>query len=163
MSFRMVHCGVVPSHSSPIAIRYLVMATSTVSNVRIAGIASAVPSCICDNAAAAVRFGTEETTKICDAIGVHSRRVAPPELCSSDLCFAAADRLLDELGWERETIAGLIFVSQTPDYRLPATSCVLHARLQLSPACAAFDISMGCSWIRLRTLGRKPNRCILGW
>jgi 3-oxoacyl-[acyl-carrier-protein] synthase-3 len=66
-------------------------------------------------------------------------------MCASDLCFAAADRLLDDLGWARDSIDALMFVSQTPDYRLPATSCGLQDRLGLSRRCAAFDVGLGCS------------------
>src|SRR5690606_39547627 len=73
------------------------------------------------------------------------RRPVGGELCSSDFCLAAAERLIDELGWARDTIESLVFVSQTPDYLLPATSCALHARLGLSKSCAAWDINLGCS------------------
>src|SRR5690606_8128718 len=73
------------------------------------------------------------------------RRPVGGELCSSDFCLAAAERLIDELGWQRDTIDSLVFVSQTPDYLLPATSCSLHARLRLSKSCAAWDINLGCS------------------
>ena len=54
-------------------------------------------------------------------------------------------RLLEELGWARDSIDGLIFVSQSPDYELPATACTLQARLGLPDRCAAFDVNLGCS------------------
>jgi 3-oxoacyl-[acyl-carrier-protein] synthase-3 len=66
-------------------------------------------------------------------------------MCTSDICFAAADRLLNDLAWPRESVDALIFVSQTPDYVLPATSCCLQERLRLSKRCAAFDVGLGCS------------------
>jgi 3-oxoacyl-[acyl-carrier-protein] synthase-3 len=52
---------------------------------------------------------------------------------------------MEELGWEPDSVDALIFVSQTPDYLLPATSCTLHRRLGLSKHCMAFDIILGCS------------------
>ena len=121
------------------------MATATVSGVRIAGIASAVPELSCENTTAANQFGEAETKKLCASIGVQRRRVAPSDVCASDLCLDAAKRLMSQVGWQPDTIDGLIFVSQTPDYRLPATSCVLHARLGLASNCAAFDVGLGCS------------------
>jgi len=61
------------------------------------------------------------------------------------LCFAAAERLLDQLHWERESIDHIVFVTQYPDYLLPANSCLLHGRLGLSKSCACLDINLGCS------------------
>jgi len=71
--------------------------------------------------------------------------VAQPEVCSSDLCEDAARRMLDALGWEPASVEAVVFVSQTPDYPLPATACLLQNRLGLSKSCAAFDVNQGCS------------------
>jgi 3-oxoacyl-[acyl-carrier-protein] synthase-3 len=49
------------------------------------------------------------------------------------------------VAWPRSTIDGLVMVTQTPDYFMPSSSCVLHKRLGLSEACAAFDLGLGCS------------------
>jgi 3-oxoacyl-[acyl-carrier-protein] synthase-3 len=49
------------------------------------------------------------------------------------------------LGWPADTIDAVLFVSQTPDYRLPATACAIHGRLGLKNGCLAFDINLGCS------------------
>ena len=69
-------------------------------------------------------------------------------ICTSDMCFAASVKLLEEIGWKPEEIDCLIFVSQTPDYILPATACILQERLNLSTDCYALDISLGCSgWV----------------
>jgi 3-oxoacyl-[acyl-carrier-protein] synthase-3 len=70
---------------------------------------------------------------------------ADESICSSDLCLAAANRVLNSLGWERESIGALIMVTQSPDYFLPSTSCVLHKELGLTDECAAFDVGLGCS------------------
>jgi 3-oxoacyl-[acyl-carrier-protein] synthase-3 len=93
----------------------------------------------------AKRFGPQEAEKIAQATGVRARRVGRPGLCCSDLCFAACESLLKELGWERGSVDALLFVSHSFDYPLPATSCLLQARLGLPQSCAAFDVALGCS------------------
>ncbi|CAK8723196.1 MAG: 3-oxoacyl-[acyl-carrier-protein] synthase-3 [Candidatus Electronema aureum] len=121
------------------------MSVSKISGVKISGIASAVPEQIRTIFDDMKVFGEDEVYKISANIGVKSRYIAPPHLCTSDLCFFAAERLLHEASWKKDSVDALIFVSQTPDYRLPATSCILQKRLGLSNECASFDISMGCS------------------
>jgi 3-oxoacyl-[acyl-carrier-protein] synthase-3 len=86
-----------------------------------------------------------EVRKVVAMAGVDERRVANATTCSSDLCLAAAEVLLDSLQWSRESVSGLIMVTQTPDYFMPSSSCVLHKRLGLSSNCAAFDLGLGCS------------------
>lgn len=68
---------------------------------------------------------------------------------ASDLCVAAAEDLLLELGWDKGSIDAIIFVSQTPDYYfVPATACHIQNRLGLGNHCLAFDITLGCSgWV----------------
>lgn len=121
------------------------MATCTVSGVRLAGLASAVPDCERTLADSAPIFGETEVQKISESIGVKTRQATFGGICTSDLCFASSDRLLDDLGWARDSVDALIFISQTPDYRLPATGCCLQTRLRLSKRCAAFDVGLGCS------------------
>ncbi|RXE63524.1 ketoacyl-ACP synthase III, partial [Muribaculaceae bacterium Isolate-001 (NCI)] len=65
--------------------------------------------------------------------------------CSSDLCFAAASKLIADNNIDRSDIDLLIFISQTPDYRMPATSVLLQDRLGLPSSTVAFDINLGCS------------------
>ena len=121
------------------------MATINLRGIRIAGIAASVPEDIRTVEDEAALFGLEEMEKTAKSIGVRSRHIAPPHLCTSDLCHHAATKLLDELGWARDSVDGLIFVTQSPDYELPATACTLQSRLGLSERCAAFDVNMGCS------------------
>lgn len=143
------------------------MASIQIQGVRIAGIAAAVPEGTRGTADDAALFGAEEMEKTAKAIGVRSRHIAPPQLCTSDLCHAAAVRLLDELGWARDSIDGLIFVSQSPDYELPATACTLQARLGLPDRCAAFDVNLGCSgfvyglWLGSQIVGGGGVRHLL--
>lgn len=121
------------------------MATFVISGVELAGLASAVPENRVGLEDLAEQFGAEEAHRISESIGIRSRPIVPAGQCSSDLCFAAAEKLLDELSWERGSIEAIIFVSQTPDHQLPATACILQHRLGLPSTCLAFDVNLGCS------------------
>lgn len=79
--------------------------------------------------------------------GAGQRRLSE-SLTISDLCVPAAQQLLADLGWQKESEDALIMVTQTPDYLVPATAYIIQDRLGLSKECYAFDISLGCSgWI----------------
>ncbi len=121
------------------------MAICSVSNAKIAGISVAIPEHFRSRVDDETVFGKEIVAKIQQHSGVMRRPVTLGGLCASDLCFAAAERLLENLNWSRESIDALIFVTQTPDYVLPATSCTLQQRLGLTKHCAAFDVNLGCS------------------
>lgn len=83
--------------------------------------------------------------RVRNIIGPDSRRIAWPSITAADLCRDAAIRLLREQDVDRGSIDALIFVTQTPDYDLPATACILQQTLSLSRHCAAFDVNQGCS------------------
>lgn len=121
------------------------MATALIHGVRIAGVASAVPATKHSVHTFDTNFSPEEVAKISQSTGVEFRHVVDKLRCS-DLCYAAAKRLLNDLKWEPSSVDGLIFVSQSPDFpMIPATSCILHSRLGLSKSCATFDVTLGCS------------------
>jgi len=121
------------------------LSVGTLRDVKIKGMACAVPENIVESAGFNERFGAENVEKFVKMTGVRQRHVASPQQTASDLCFAVADRLLTELEWERDSVGAVVFVSQSPDYRLPATACVLHKRLGLGENCVAFDVNLGCS------------------
>lgn len=116
-----------------------------VGGVALRGVVSAAPKAAVGNETFEDRFGAEAVAEVIKMIGVEQRRIARPEQTTADLCFEAAKVLIERLGWAADSIDGLIFVSQTPDYRLPATACSLHGRLGLSPHCQALDVALGCS------------------
>ncbi len=127
------------------------MAFLSIKNVRIAGIAAGVPENIVSNldlksgdGAISENYSPEAFVEL---TGVKERRVSE-KLCTSDLCFAAAERLIADLGWAKNEIDAVIFVSQTADYALPATACILQDRLGLSKETYAADVTLGCSgWV----------------
>ncbi len=121
------------------------MPTISFQNVGIAGLAAAVPKNTIDNYSYTQYFDAESVKDVVDKVGIKKRRFAPEGMTSSDLCFAAAEQLLSDMNVDKSEIDLLIFISQTPDYRMPATSVILQERLGLGKSTAAFDISLGCS------------------
>ena len=115
--------------------------------VRIAGIAAGVPKNIQKNDDGVVHSDNYDAAAYVETTGVIERRIDETST-TSDLSLAATERLLADLGWERGSIDALLFVSQTADYFLPATACILQDKLGLSKECFAADISLGCSgWV----------------
>ncbi|HLW08445.1 MAG TPA: ketoacyl-ACP synthase III [Marinilabiliaceae bacterium] len=121
------------------------MATVSFKNIGITGMAAAVPKNTIDNYKYTKFFPEADVKDIVDKVGIKERRFAPEGLCASDLCFAAAEQIIEDLAIDKDEIDLLVFVSQTPDYRMPATSITLQHRLGLGKHVAAFDISLGCS------------------
>ena len=121
------------------------MAVVKTTGARIAGVTTCVPTRRFVNVRDSTAFTPEEIRKVTGMAGVSSRHVAGETICSSDLCIAAAQRLLDRLRWHPGSIDAVIMVTQTPDYFLPSTACVIHHRLNLADHCAAFDVGLGCS------------------
>ncbi len=122
------------------------MIQSKFENIKIIGMATAVPKTkeVLSQKFNDI-FGEQAVLKFSKTTGVIERRVAKEEQTSSDLAFKAAEKLLDIKGIDKNEIGICIFVTQTPDYRIPATACVLHKRLELSKDCIVFDINLGCS------------------
>ena len=126
------------------------MAFLEFKNVRIAGISAGVPENVVSNYT--LKSGEDISADytpeaFVETTGVKERRCSET-LTTSDLCFAAAEKLIAELDWDKKDIEALIFVSQTADYVLPATACILQDRLGIPKECYAEDIALGCSgWV----------------
>lgn len=121
------------------------MATLVYENVGITAMSAAVPANVINNLEYTDFFTAEAAKQVVEKIGVYERRFAEPGVCSSDLCFAAGEQLLVDNNIDRDEIDLLVFVSQTPDYRMPATSVILQDRLGLNHDTIAFDLTLGCS------------------
>lgn len=122
------------------------MAFLNIKQTKISGIAACVPSSVEYNVDIYQKWGGYET--FFNTTGIESRRKASQSVCSSDLCVIAAEKLIGELQWNKEEIDAIVFVTQTPDYITPATSCVIQERLGLNEDCYTLDISLGCSgWV----------------
>jgi 3-oxoacyl-[acyl-carrier-protein] synthase III len=121
------------------------MSLSRVEGFRIAGVSTCVPARTVDNVDLGKDYGADEVRKVVAMAGVQYRHVVDAGTTSADLCYEAAARLLAKLGWAPETVTGLIMVTQSPDYFLPSSACMIHKWLGLSDQCAAFDVGLGCS------------------
>lgn len=121
------------------------MAFLTYQGIGITAMAAAVPKQIINNYEYTEYFPADQVKEVVDKVGIYERRFADENTCSSDLCFAAAEKLFEDNNIDRSEIDLLIFISQTPDYRMPATSITLQHRLGLPGSCIAFDINLGCS------------------
>lgn len=121
------------------------MAFLTYKGVGITAMSAAVPRTIINNYEYTEHFPAEEVKEVVDKIGVYERRFTDAATTSSDLCYAAAEKLFEDNEIDRSEIDLLIFISQTPDYRMPATSVILQHRLGLPNSTVAFDVNLGCS------------------
>ena len=121
------------------------MAFLKFDGVGITALAGAVPHTVIENLKYTDYFPEDQVKDVVEKVGIYERRFADEKTCSSDLCFAAAEKLIADNNIDRSEIDLLIFISQTPDYRMPATSVLLQDRLGLSNSTIAFDINLGCS------------------
>lgn len=119
--------------------------SGTITNVRISGIACAVPEKVLSNEVFATRFGAEQMQKFEKMVGVCERHVAAADEFTSDFACKAARRLKIDGLWTDDDVDAVVFVSQTPDFVLPATACAIQHRLGIKKDCIAFDINLGCS------------------
>jgi 3-oxoacyl-[acyl-carrier-protein] synthase III len=120
------------------------MAIFQVPNINIAGISACVPEDEYHN----IDYdwiGEKDREVLIKTIGVEKKHHAKKGTTTSDLCYVAADDLLNKLSWNREDVDILIFVSQSRDYIIPATAGLIQEKLSLPKSCIAFDISLGCS------------------
>lgn len=120
------------------------MAFLKFNNSHIVGIAAGVPRHIEPTVSTTDAYDAKEYM---ETTGILEKRYST-DFTTSDLCQGAAEKLIADLCWDKSEIDGLIFVTQTPDYILPATACVLHGKLGLKKHCMCLDISLGCSgWV----------------
>lgn len=119
------------------------MAYWEIKNVAVRGVTGTVP----DHAVKTADFDLftqEEAETFDNTVGIKNRYIGSDDLCTSDLCFDAAERLLAALEWEKESIDVLVFGSVTGDYKTPPTSGILQHRLGLPISTFVLDIPMGC-------------------
>ena len=121
------------------------MAYYFLKNIRIAAVASAVPTETVHLMDFADRFGADYIEKYIEQTGVKQFRKTKEHQTASDLAYAAAENIIKTKNIERDTIGALVFIAHSTDYWRPATACVLHKRLKLKKDCASFDISLACS------------------
>lgn len=120
------------------------MAIFSISNIAIRGVAAAVPEQRESNLDY-TWISEQERAFLIKTTGIKEKRIAPPGLTTSDLCYSAAEKIISECRIDKSDIGLLIFVSQSNDYYLPATAAILQQRLGLPTGTIAFDVGLGCS------------------
>ncbi len=90
-------------------------------------------------------FPEWSVNKIADKIGIRERHIAAEGETAVDLAERAAQKLFEEKQVDRETVDFVLFCTQSPDYLLPTSACILQERLGLPKTCGALDFNLGCS------------------
>ena len=111
----------------------------------IKAIASHFPERQLTNDQLAAELGDWDSQKIYEKTGIVSRHIASEDECASDLAIAAAKKLFASGACSPDDIDFLLFCTQSPDYFLPATACIIQERLGLRTDCGAIDFNQGCS------------------
>lgn len=124
------------------------MAIIKYKGVGIRAISACVPQNISKNSDLGYLMPEDEIEKTINSIGIREKRFVDEDVTASDLCFKAAEKLIEDNGIDRNSIDMVLFLSQLPDYKIPATAPILQHRLGLPITTAALDLSLGCSgWV----------------
>lgn len=123
------------------------MAFLKIENVAIKGISACVPPQVEHNKDLPF-YAPGEAEQVIEATGIERRHIATSDICVSDLSFRAAEKLIDELGWDYESIDLLALCTQNPDYHNHPTSFLVHERLGLKEHTMCMDFFHGCpGWV----------------
>lgn len=104
-----------------------------------------LPKRILTNEELVTEFPEWSVEKVASKVGVNNRHLAAPDETAGDMAEKAADNLLSEYNINPKTIDFLLLCTQSPDYRLPSTACILQDRLGIPTSAGAFDFDLGCS------------------
>jgi len=143
------------------------MPTQTLEHFNIAGISCALPGEPIQIKDMQSTFTEKDLKKFSKMTGIRQFYRVTPTQTTADLCRAAAEKLIIDLNWDKATIDGIIFLSQTPDYVIPTTACVLQHQLGLPTTSFAFDVNLGCSgyvygiWMAAKMLAKDSCKRIL--
>lgn len=104
-----------------------------------------LPEKIVTNEQLVEEFPEWSVDKIAKKVGINERHIAADDETAGDMAYKAAEKLIQENSLQRASIDFVLLCSQSPDYFLPSTSCIIQDRLKLSTKCGAFDFNLGCS------------------
>lgn len=104
-----------------------------------------LPEKVVTNEELVAEFPEWTVDKIAGKVGVSERHLAADNETAGDMAIKAAEKLFQENGIDRGTIDFVLLCTQSPDYFLPSTSCIIQNKLGLSTSCGAFDFNLGCS------------------
>ena len=104
-----------------------------------------LPEKVVTNEQLVEEFPEWSVEKIAKKVGINERHIAADNETAGDMAFKAAEKLIQENGINRDCIDFILLCTQSPDYFLPSTSCIIQSHLGLSTRCGAFDFNLGCS------------------
>jgi len=104
-----------------------------------------LPETVLTNEQLAAEFPEWTVEKIASKIGVNERHIAAENETAADMGVKAAEKLFNEHKIDRNSIDFLLFCTQSPDYFLPASACLMQEKLNLPTSCGALDFNQGCS------------------
>lgn len=135
------------------------MAFLSIPNVAIRGISACVPPKVEENRDIPF-YSAEEVEKVIESTGVERKHIVSDGITASDLCYKACIKLIEELGWDIESIDAICNVTQTPDYTNHPNGFVLHDMLKLKSDCLVLDLYHGCpGWVvGLSTIATMMSR-----
>lgn len=124
------------------------MAFIKVEKVAIRGISGCVPSQVEENIDLPFYSSKEEAEQVIEATGIERRHIAPSNITATDLCYHAAEELLKNIGWAKESIDLIAFATQCPDYVNHPNSFIVHDKMGLSENTICIDYYHGCpAWV----------------
>ena len=91
------------------------------------------------------KISNDPSIKLTKKIGISSRYIAEKDETASDLAIQAAEKLFEKGVCNKSEIDFLLFCTQSPDYILPTTACIIQEKLKLPTSCGALDFNLGCS------------------
>lgn len=104
-----------------------------------------LPEKVVTNEQLVEEFPEWSVEKIAKKVGINERHIAAEDETAGDMAFKAAEKLIAENGIDKSTIDFVLLCTQSPDYFLPSTSCIIQSKLGLPTKCGAFDFNLGCS------------------
>jgi 3-oxoacyl-[acyl-carrier-protein] synthase-3 len=104
-----------------------------------------LPEKVVTNEQLVEEFPEWSVEKIAKKVGINERHIAAENETAGDMAFKAAEKLITENKIDKSTIDFVLLCTQSPDYFLPSTSCIIQSKLGLSTKCGAFDFNLGCS------------------
>lgn len=118
------------------------MPVFSINNVRIAGLAAAVPP-LEELSWDELELAPAQSVNARKRNATPCRRMAKREQCQSDFCAEAAKKLMAELDWQFGEIDAVVMATVTPDYPIPPTAIILQDRLGVPKTAVAFDLPSG--------------------
>lgn len=117
----------------------------SIDNFKVSGVVTCTPRKVVHNSYFYEQFGEAGVKEVVKLIGVEERRWVDRNTTTADLCLSAGNLLLEQIQWDPQSVDAVIFLSQTPNWRLPSTACWLQNSWGISTRALAFDVNLGCS------------------